>query len=373
MSAVSFSDESAASFRASARDWLSSHAGDFQIPDGATEAERVEIRRRWERQLAAGGFNCLSWPKQFGGRELGPIEDFIFAEECIKVNAPEPLGRIGRLLTAPGLIAHGTAEQQQRLLPKIMHCDEIWCQGFSEPNAGSDLANLRTSARKVGDHYVINGQKIWTTFGHYADRCILLARTGEPGGRHNGLTMFALNMRQPGVTVRQIRQISGSADFNEVFFDDAKVEASDVIGSEGQGWQVALTILSAERGAGFAALRLHTIHDQLTLLGTAPEDAATLAKLNEYLTRFEVLRWQAMRAVERMAADRNALPSSSILKLVWSELEQDVVRTGFQTSSNEHLAKWRFYEMQARSQTIASGTSEIQRNIISERVLGLPR
>jgi len=373
MTAKSFSDPAAGAFREEARAWLAANAGAHPYDPDAPEPERIRVRRVWEKALTGAGFNCLTWPVRYGGRGAGPVEDFIFAEESIAAHAPEPLGRIGRLLTAPGLMVHGTDAQKQRFLPPIMNCDDIWCQGFSEPNAGSDLAALRTTARREGDRYIINGQKIWTTVGHYADRCLLLARTGEPGGRHKGLTMFALPMDQPGVTVRQIRQISGHSDFNEVYFEDAEVSVEDMIGAEGDGWKVAMTVLMAERGAGFAALRLQMIRDQLDLLHRTPAEAVGVRRLAEFETRFDVLSWQVRRAVEKMASDRNPMPSSGVLKLIWSELEQDITRAGVLTSPDAHLRQWRFYEMNARAQSIASGTSEIQRNIIAERVLGLPK
>ncbi len=374
VAANSFSDTSVAAFRNEVRDWLQAVAGSHVVPEDATEERELQVRRAWEKEIVRAGFSCLSWPVRFGGQGLGPIEDFVFAEESIEAGVPEPLGRVGRLLTAPAMFVHGSAEMQDRFLPQILKAEAIWCQGFSEPNAGSDLAGVRTSARRADGRYLVNGQKIWTSFGHYADWCLLLARTGEPGDRHRGLTMFALPMHQPGVEVRKIVQITGRAEFNEVFFDNAEVPADCVIGEEGQGWQVAMTVLTAERGAGFAALALKAIADVIALLEHCTRARPQLQpRLDELRVKQGMTRYHIMRSIERMAGERNATPSVSVMKLVYSELTQELIRFGFETDCPEHRDRWRFLELDCRSDTIASGSSEIQRNIIAERVLGLPR
>jgi alkylation response protein AidB-like acyl-CoA dehydrogenase len=372
--ATSFGDQSIADFRAQLGSWLAEVAPGYVGRAGVGEVEDIELRRAWENEIVKAGYNCLSWPTQYGGKGLGPIEDFIFAQECIAAGAPEGLGRIGRLLTGPALFRYGTDEQKARFLPRILNQDDIWCQGFSEPNAGSDLANVQTSARREGDVYLVNGQKIWTSFGHYADWCLLVARTSAEASRHRGLTMFAMPMHQPGVQPRRIRQITGDAEFSEVFYDDAEVSADCRIGAEGEGWRVAMTVLTAERGGGFAALALSDLADMLDMLDhCARDNPAARGEAARLRDRTVVTRWQVMRAIERMGSDRSAMPSSSIMKLVWSELTQDVVRTGFELNCPEHRDRWRYLELDARSDTIASGSSEIQRNIIAERVLGLPR
>jgi alkylation response protein AidB-like acyl-CoA dehydrogenase len=372
--ASSFADSSIADFRAELVSWLGQAAAPYAGQTSIGEIEDIELRRAWEHEVVRAGYNCLSWPAEFGGRGLGPIEEFVFAEECVSAGVPEGLGRIGRLLAAPAFFVHGTPEQQARFLPRILHQDDIWCQGFSEPNAGSDLANVQASARRDGDHYLVNGQKIWTSFGHYSDWCLLITRTSTEASRHRGLTMFAMPMHQPGVQPRRIRQISGDSEFNEVFYDDAKVGVDCRIGAEGDGWRVAMTILTAERGVGYAALALNDLRIMLEMLDHCaagrPAAQAEAARLRD---RTVITRWQVMCAIERMAADRDATPSASIMKLIWSELTQDVVRTGFELNCPEHRDRWRYLELDARSDTIASGSSEIQRNIISERVLGLPR
>jgi alkylation response protein AidB-like acyl-CoA dehydrogenase len=369
--ALSFADESLEQFRSRARAWIESAAAPFRATRPDDESHEIELRRTWERQVHAAGFSCLSWPTAVGGQGLGDLEEFVFAEECAAAGVPESLGRVGRLLAAPALFAHGTDEQRARFLPPIVEGREIWCQGFSEPGAGSDLASVRTTATRTHDAYVLRGQKLWTSFADYSDRCLLLARTGDRGTRHKGLSMFALPMRQRGVRVRGIRQMNGRSEFAEIFLEDAAVAVDDRIGEEGQGWSVAMTVLGAERGSGFGAIALRTIREDLTLLqGHCAITSASAAKLG---VRLELLRWQIMRAIEKGAAGLDARPSAAILKLTWSELVQDVAHAGLDSSCAAHLEHWRSRVLDTREATIASGTSEIQRNVIAERVLGLPR
>lgn len=372
--ASSFLDPSVARFRAEVRDWLTPLAPRYFQNIMAGDLADIKLRRSWEDEVIRAGWNCLSWPTEHGGRGLGVIEDFVFAEECALAGVPEGLGRVGRLLAAPALLHHGSEEQRSRFLPRILRQEDIWCQGFSEPNAGSDLAGLQTVARRDGDVYLVNGQKIWTSFGHYADWCLLLARTCPQAPRHRGLTMFAMPMHQPGVQPRQIRQITGNSEFAEVFYDDAKVPMDCRIGAEGDGWQVAMTVLTAERGAGFAALALNRLNEMIQILGHCARGRhAALVARDRLQDCIEVTRWHVMRAVETTAANRNSVPVRSIMHLLTSELAQETVRSGFEFSCPEHLDLWRFLEMDARPGTIASGSAEIQRNIISERVLGLPK
>ena len=230
--AASFGDPSVTAFRAELREWLALVGPKYAEQFSFGQQADISLRRAWEDEIVRAGYNCLSWPAGYGGRGLGVIEEFVFAEECAAAGAPEGLGRVGRLLAAPAFMGHGTEDQQARFLPRILRQQDIWCQGFSEPNAGSDLAGVQTSARRDGDVYRINGQKIWTSFGHYADWCLLIARTASEENRHRGLTMFAMPMQQPGVKPRRIRQISGDSEFNEVFYDDAEVPLDCRIGEE---------------------------------------------------------------------------------------------------------------------------------------------
>ncbi len=372
--ATSFRDPSLERFRGAVNAWATRTAPAFALPAGAGNERELEIRRGWEREVFRAGYSCLSWPTDLGGRGLGQIEEFVFAEECANVGAPEGLGRVGRLLAGPALFHHGSAEQRATFLPPIVEGTEIWCQGFSEPGAGSDLAAVQTTASRAGERYVVSGQKLWVSFGHYADWCLLLARTGPRESRHRGLSMFILPMRQRGVLVRSVRQISGRSEFVEVFADDAELPAAHRIGEEGEGWAVAMTILGAERGAGFGALALKTIGDDLAVLRHCigqPQDAGGAGP--RLGARLHLLRWQIMRAIEKTAIGEDPLPSSSILKLTWSELSQEVVRRGFESGCPDHEDRWRTRLLEARELTIASGTSEIQRTIVAERVLGLPR
>lgn len=377
MPAASFSDSSLARFRDGARAWLTKVAPAYQaaMREAAGEDQEIAVRRAWEAELYRGGYACLSWPGAFGGRGLGPIEEFVFSQECSSAGAPTPLGRVGQLLAGPAIFVHGSAEQKARFLPKIVAGEETWCQGFSEPDAGSDLASVRTRATLDGDHYVIQGQKIWTSFGHYADWCLLLARTGAASNRYHNLTLFAVPMRQDKIDVRTIRQISGRSQFSEVFYDDALVPVSFRIGDENDGWRVAMTIMSYERGGGFGALALQWLDESLDLLRShcGAKILVLHPKVAALQQRVNLVRWQIMRSIEQAAAGRDASPSSSIMKLTWSELLQDIVRVGFLTNCVEHLARWRFLVLAYRSESIASGTAEIQRNIIAQRVLGLPR
>jgi alkylation response protein AidB-like acyl-CoA dehydrogenase len=372
--ARSFADPSVAQFRADLLDWLAAVGPRYADRTAVGEFSDLEPRRAWEDEMVRGGWNCLSWPEEYGGRGLGAIEEFVFAEECARAGMPEGLGRVGRLLAAPAFMGHGTAEQKDRFLPRILRQEDIWCQGFSEPNAGSDLAGVQATARRDGDVYVVNGQKIWTSFGHYADWCLLITRTSAEPDKHRGLTMFAMPMDQPGVQPRPIRQINGNSEFNEVFYDDARVPADCRIGGEGEGWRVAMTILTAERGGGYAALSINDLSEMLQMLDhCAAGRSAAQAKVARLRDRVEMTRWHVMRAIEASAGDRNSLPLRGIMRLVTSELTQDTVRSGFELSCPEHRDRWRYLELDARSDTIASGSAEIQRNIISERVLGLPR
>lgn len=375
--AASFNEPAARDFRREVTSWLAA-----AIPpewrahrsEMATE-EIFDIRRAWDKELYKAGMAGLSWPTEHGGRGLGPVEEYIFNEQCALQHAPEGLGRVGRLLAGPGIVHHGTPEQRERFLPPMLRGDEIWCQGYSEPDAGSDLTSLRTRAVPDGDDYVVDGQKVWTSFAQYADWCILLTRTGEPGSGGRGLSLLLLPMRQPGVEVHPLHQISGGEEFNEVFFEAARTERRWLLGAENAGWQVANDILTHERGVGFGAIALANLGDYLDILeghcaGAIPSLAGTAAN---YRTRTELLRWQMLRNVELLAGHRDASRVGTVLKLFWSELTQEVVHTGVQCGCLDHGSFWRQKLLEVRASTIASGTSEILRNVVAERVLGLPR
>ncbi|MEU6643567.1 acyl-CoA dehydrogenase family protein [Saccharomonospora sp. NPDC046836] len=337
-------------------------------------AELTGIRRDWDKQLHRAGYAGLSLPAEYGGQGLGLAEEVAFHELAARAHAPEGFGRIGKILTAPTLIAHGTPEQQARFLPGILSGEQIWCQGFSEPGAGSDLASVSTSARRDGDGYRVTGQKIWTSFADVADRSLLLAKTNPDAPRYRNLSMLLLDMRQPGVTVRPIKQISGVSHFAEVFFEDVWVADEDRLGGESEGWQVAMTVLQNERGAIEGITRYVEMRGDMDLLlhCCAARVGRTLDAA-DFEVRLELVRWQVSKAVE-LANDPAAFArASAVLKVTWSELWQEMTQLAIAASCPVHRAHWRHQYLETRASSIYSGSSEIQRNIMAERVLGLPK
>jgi alkylation response protein AidB-like acyl-CoA dehydrogenase len=376
--ATSFDSDEAAAFREEAREWLKDALiGVPRLDPDAPDAEVHAVRIGWDKKLFSGGYSALSWPTEYGGRGLGPIEDFIFAEEAWLQGAPEGLaGRVGRLLVGPCLMVSGTSEQQARFLPSIVSAETIWCQGFSEPNAGSDLASLRTSAVQDGDNFVVNGQKIWSSFSAFADWCLLLTRTGEPGNRHHNLTMLLMPLHQEGVEVRPIRQISGGSEFSEIFLDGAVTSADCVLGEVNEGWRVALNTLAVERGVGFTAVSLGSADQEIDNLENCADCRRNLGAtgaLSMLRSQLAAVRWQSIRSVELMAAGGQWHRPHSVLKIAMSELSQGISRVGAEHACAAHFEHWRNRYFGTRSASIASGTNEINRNVLAERVLGLPR
>jgi alkylation response protein AidB-like acyl-CoA dehydrogenase len=377
--ATSFGDPRAARFREESRRWLADATRGLSGSDRVEESDADILARRlvWDRRLFDGGYGAISWPPEFGGRGLGPIEEFIFAEEATRLGAPDDLaGRVGRLLVGPGLMEFGTSAQQARFMPGILAVKELWCQGFSEPDAGSDLASLRTAGRRDGDRFVVTGQKTWSSFCDSADWCLLLVRTGPQENRYHNLSMLLMPLKQRGVEVRRIRQISGSSEFGEIFFEDAICPTENLLGQQDEGWAVAMGILSVERGAGFTPVRLGSSRRHLAMLEDCDKCMATPSRaeiVSELRARIEVNLLQTMRAVEAMAAGRDWTRSHSVLKLAVSELQQDLSRIGVDNACDAHLPAWRREYFAIRSATIAGGTSEINRNVIAERLLGLPK
>lgn len=363
-------------FVAGARGWLEDNVPQrWRASRGAlSEEESNAIRRRWDRQLFDAGYAGLSLPKEYGGQGLGVAEEVLFADLAGRAQAPDGLARIGRILTAPTLVAHGTEDQRARFLQKILCGDEVWCQGFSEPDAGSDLANVKCRGVRVDGGYLISGRKIWTSFAGLADRCLLLANTDPEAPRHRNLTMFLLDMRQPGVVISPIRQASGLTHFAEVQFDEAFVSVDDRVAGDGDGWRVAMTVLSNERGGVEAASRYVEIRADMDLLhatlGDRPEHRLRLDELD---ARVELIRWQTMKAIGLPQDSTATVQASSVLKVYWSELWKEIAEYGLETTGPDHADHWRFQYLETRASSIYSGSSEIQRNIISERVLGMPR
>lgn len=363
-------------FRSNAEKWLVSNVSErWREHRGAlNEEEETEIRIDWERRLFQGGYAALSLPKEYGGQGLGLAEEVVFGELAARVQAPDGMGRIGKILVAPTLVAHGTEYQKRTFIPPIVAGEQIWCQGFSEPDSGSDLASVRCSARRVDGGYLVRGRKTWTSYSRVAQRCLLLARSDESAPRHKNLSLLMLDMNSPGVSISPIRQISDSQHFSETFFDDVFVREEDVIGAEGDGWRMAMAVLGNERGPIEGIARYVEIRADMDLLKDCcarPSDYRD--RVEELDTRVELVRWQVSKAVSRQHDNERFLRSSIVLKVMWSELWQEITSLAAKMSCAEHRAHWRHQYLESRSATIYSGTSEIQRNIIAERALGLPR
>ena len=382
-----------ASFRDEIRTWLAAHlVGDFaELGAGGGQADETnwELRVEWERLLGRDGWIGLGWPKAYGGREAGFNEQVIFNEEYAKADAPARTSFFGEGLFAPTLIQYGTEEQKQRFLPKIQAAEEFWCQGYSEPNAGSDLSNVQTRAVLDGDEWVINGQKVWTTFAHRSQWCFAIVRTDPDAPPHKGLSYMLVPMDQPGVDVRPLRQMTGSAEFNEVFFDDARTGADHVLGEVDDGWKVAMATLGFERGTAFLSQQLGFQRELSNLVQVAQkngaiDDASIRQRLADAYAGVQIMRYNGMRMLTSLVRQGVLGPEASIGKLYWStwhrslgELAMDVlgpqsqiVEGGVDDYALNDLQR---VFMFSRSETIYAGSSEIQKNIIGERVLGLPR
>ena len=359
-----------------ARRWLESAVPERWLANrGAlSEDEKVEIRSEWDRQLFAGGYAGLPIPREYGGQGLGLREEVLFHELAARAHAPEGIGRVGKILTVPTLIDHGSEAQKSRYIPGIMAGTQVWCQAFSEPGAGSDLASISTFARKVDGGYRVSGQKTWTSFAQYSERAILVARTSKDAPRYRNLGFFLLDMRQPGISFRTIRQISDTSHFAEVFLDDAFVADEDLVGGEQDGWKIAMTTLTAERGGVEAITRYVDIRGDVDVLltcctqGTSAESAAEALDV-----RLELVRWQVMKALDFVDDDVAFFRRTCMLKVMWSDIWQEVTELAMRLGCERHEEHWRNQYLETRAMTIYSGTNEIQRNIIGDRVLGLPR
>ena len=367
--------------RAELRGWLAEHCtpelrqlGFRGDPDPAW----LSRMREWNHALAEGGWVGIDWPVEYGGRGLGLAHQVVLAEELDRAGAPPSLNPIGLANIAPSIMAFGTDEQKARLLRPMLWGDEIWCQGFSEPDAGSDLAALTTRAVRDGDDWVISGQKVWNTFGQLADWCELLVRTDPTAGRHHGISCLLVDMDRPGIEVRPLRTATGDADFCELFFDDVRVPSSALLGPEGEGWMVAMATLTFER-SGVADLHIPTRRRIAELIETARAAGATadpLARqeLAELWSDAEIQRLLSARATERALQGLPPGPEGSLIKLVWSRVGQDLPAVATRVLGPGSLeGEWGQALVHARSLTIAGGTTEVNKNIIAERVLGLPR
>jgi alkylation response protein AidB-like acyl-CoA dehydrogenase len=354
-------------FRTQVRSWLRTNVPNPPLPSAGTP-EGFALHREWERKLAATGYAAQD----------DKIAQAIFEEEYLLARGPERVTVVGTKLMAPTLIAHGTQEQKQRWLPRIASAADIWSQGFSEPGAGSDLAGIRTKAELKDDTYVINGQKIWTSYGAFADWVFVLARTDPSSQRHSGISFIAVDMATEGVEARPITQLDGHAGFAEVFFTDARVPGSNVVGDVGDGWRVAMTTLGAEREAPArpAARYFRDLRELVRLLGPATQDRTVQDELAKLYVEAKCYEHSTRRTLSRLVAGQEIGLDASTTKLQWSELERRLFETAHELLGQRSASagdEWWSKYWYARAATIYAGTTEIQRNIIAERILGLPR
>jgi len=375
-------------FTSTVRQWLAENlAGEFAALRGlggpGREHEAFTERLAWDRHLAAAGWTGLGWPAEFGGRAATMAQQVSFHREYAKANAPARVSHVGEELLAPTLLAFGTDEQKQRFLPGIKTVSELWCQGYSEPGAGSDLAAVSTTAVRDGDEWVLNGQKVWTSLAHVADWCFVLCRT-EPGSkRHHGLSYLLVPMDQPGIEVRPINQLTGTSEFNEVFFDGARTSADLVVGEVGKGWSVAMGTLAFERGVATLGQQVGFARELNGIIALAQRNgSAADPVVRERLTRawmgLEVMRAHAVRTLSTVDTGA-AAGEASVAKLTWAHWHRDLGELAMQVAgasslvAPEDLDEYQRLFLFSRADTIYGGSDEIQRNIIAERVLGLPR
>jgi alkylation response protein AidB-like acyl-CoA dehydrogenase len=385
-------------FRDELRRWLST-----ALPTGwgttifepDDENERAEFRLEWERKLFKGGWNGINWPTKYGGRGATLVEQAIFAEEMAMARAPDGLNIIGRNLAGTTLLHHGTEAQRERFLPKILSGEEVWCQGFSEPNAGSDLASVRCRAVRDDGHFVVNGQKIWTSFAQYAHWCILLVRTDSSLPKHKGISFLLVDMKSPGISIRPLKQISGESEFNETFFDNVRVPTENLVGELNNGWHIAMTTLAYERGPEDSLARQIRFKQELDRLlltlsnlrrgsALAIDDPVVRDKLAQSVAEIEIMRLSCLRSFSQTIRGKAIGAEASMSKLYWSHIAQRFYETALESlgplsavGRGDPLSpaggRFQLSFLNSRAFTIYSGTSEIQRNIIAERVLGLPR
>jgi alkylation response protein AidB-like acyl-CoA dehydrogenase len=369
--------------------WAQAGAG--SRPAGMTV---TEFLKDWQHRLFDNGFLGMAWPKEYGGQGASQLEMAIFNEEVARFRAPGPLNVLGLTMAGPTIITHGTDEQKTRFLSKILSCEEIWCQGFSEPNSGSDMAAARTRAELQGDEFVVNGQKVWTTLAHIADWCMLLVRTDPDAPKHRGLSYLLVDMHSPGITVKPLRQMTGESEFNEMYFDEVRVPRANLLGPLNEGWRVATTTLMNERGTSALAsvMRYRIVFDEIADLARATirdgrpatEDPVVRQQMAQFYVELEMMRFTAYRTFSKILRGGNPGPEGSISKIAWSELNQRMMEfvMGLEGPASQLMresphavqkGRWQHHFLRSRANTIEAGTSEIQRNIIAERVLGLPK
>ncbi|MCX7619901.1 MAG: acyl-CoA dehydrogenase family protein [Acidimicrobiales bacterium] len=378
-------------FARDVRGWL---ADNFKPPEPFRSIEEeIEWGRQWQRRLAADRWVGLCWPTEYGGRAASPVQVAIFNMEYAKAGAPQPVNRVGINLAGPTLLAHGTEEQKRRWLPKILDAEEIWCQLFSEPDAGSDLASLTTKAEPVDGGWLLTGQKVWTSYARFARWGICLARTGgSERPRHRGISYFVVDMTAPGIEIRPLTQITGDAEFNEVFLDEVFVPSHHLVGDLNEGWAVANTTLAHERGTNFP-FKEQVVHE--VLLDELFQAAAATGRLDnvdvsdglaQSFVELRILRLHNWHTLSKLARGTEPGAESSIVKLTWTDMTQRLASVALQLAGpaaslwkgadgleDLGVGAWQRQWLWSRAASIAGGTSEIQKNIIAERILGLPR
>jgi alkylation response protein AidB-like acyl-CoA dehydrogenase len=365
-------------FRDELRAWLiGNHPG--REPDG--DLAGFEFRRAWQRKLHEAGWAGVSWPREYGGRGATLVEQAIYNEELTRARAPSAANVLGLAMGGPTVIAHGTEEQKRRYLEPILSASEIWCQGFSEPGSGSDLASVKTRGVRDGNGWVVTGQKVWTTLAQHAKWCMLVARTDPDAPKHQGLTYFLMDMEQDAVQVRPLRQITGESEFNELFIEEARIPDENIIGGEGNGWAVAITTLMHERatlafGLQIAVkLALRELMDEARK-ARASRDPIVRDRLAQLYIESEVLRLNAYRGLSAIMRDGVPGPEGSLGKWQWAEVNQALTELAMDLRGPRAVLQdetWSFRFLRARANSIEGGTTEILKNIVAERVLGLPR
>jgi len=391
------SDASLDAFRHELRTWLEANVPDELRPENAvrlSESRRVRGLRDWQRTLAEARWVGIHWPADLGGRDAGIPEQIAYVEEMARVRAPEVIGTLGIGIAGPPLIAYGTEEQKARFLPRILSAEDLWCFGFSEPSAGSDLASLRTQAVLDGDHFRVTGQKVWTTLAQHADWCMMLCRTDPDTRRAKGISCLLVDMRSPGIEVRPLRQMTGEAEFNEVFFDDVRVPRAHLLGELHDGWQIAVSALQNERGILYVInmqILLKAQRDRLIAFAKergAGRDPLLRQELAQAYLGTEIFRMTCQRTLDKLVRFGAPGPESAIIKLHWTELTQMIPQLGMRmlgpegllydtpepgTSATDPAQLAQKAYLASRAASIASGTSEIMRGIIAMQFLGLPR
>jgi alkylation response protein AidB-like acyl-CoA dehydrogenase len=365
-------------FRDELRAWIeANHPG----PEPEGDVAGFEFRRAWQRRLHDDDWAGVSWPKEYGGRGATLVEQAIYNEELARAQAPSTANVLGLAMGGPTVIAHGTEEQKRRYLEPILSADEIWCQGFSEPDAGSDLASLKTRAVRDGNEWVVTGQKVWTTLAHHAKWCMLVARTDPDAPRHKGLTYFLMDMEQDAVQIRPLRQITGEAEFNELFIEDARIPDENILGGEGNGWAVAITTLMHERATLAFGLQIRVKITLGELLAEAresgaAEDPVIRDRLAQLYIESEVLRLNALRGLSAIMRTGVPGPEGSLGKWQWADVNQALTELAVDLRGGRAVLdddRWTYRFLRARANSIEGGTTEILKNIVAERVLGLPR